>query len=60
MIPWLALVLLDDTGDSAGTATADDSCDGNGVCKACMTGNLRQPYWNGESCVSCAVGTGNK
>ena len=55
----LALVLLGDARDSTGTVTADN-CDSTvGICSACMTADSSKPYWDGESCVSCAVGTVN-
>ena len=57
MLLWLARVLLEDAGNSI-TATMIDNC-GNtiGVCDACITMNSSKPYWNGESCMSCAIGT---
>ena len=59
MLPWLALVLLEDAGGSAGTATTDNCDSAVGVCSACKTTDSSKPYWNGESCVSCAAGTAN-
>ena len=59
MLHWLALVLLEDAGDSAGAVTAPSCETENAVCQACIDVNEALPYWNGESCVSCAAGTAN-
>ena len=59
MFLQLALVLLEDAGGSAGTATTDNCGNENGVCSVCKTADSSKPYWNGESCVSCAAGTAN-
>ena len=32
----------------------------NAVCQACIDVNESLPYWNGESCVSCATGTSDE
>ena len=59
MLLQLALVLLEDAGDSAGAVTAPGCSNKEGVCDACTTVDSSKPYWNGESCVSCAAGTAN-
>ena len=59
MILQLVLVLLEDAGDSSGTATTDSCGTENGVCDACITVDSSKPYWDGENCVSCAAGTNN-
>ena len=53
----LALVLLGDARSSAGAVTADNCDSAIGVCSACITADSSKPYWDGESCVSCAAGT---
>ena len=56
MLLWLAFVLLEDTGN---TDTATECTTANAVCLACVSADSSKPYWDGESCVSCAAGTEN-
>ena len=59
MFPWLAFVLLEDAGDSTGTPTTNNCGSTVGICSACITADSSKPYWDGDSCVSCAAGTEN-
>ena len=50
MLLQLALVLLEDAGDSAGSVTAPSCETENAVCQACIDVNEALPYWNGAGC----------
>ena len=55
---WIALAVEDEEPIHSKAGVIVKACETDeGVCQACVNADIRYPYWNGERCVSCSVGT---
>ena len=58
LLHLLAALLAEEKGLIGGESDQSTAaCVEDEICQACINADIRYPYWNGQQCVSCSVGS---